>query len=128
MPIKVLLVDDNDVVRRVIRGLLEQHPEIELVGEATGLAQTIQMTNDLKPHVIVLDLHLKDETTFTPADFKSHLNSCAPRIVAISLWNDEETRELAESFGAVTLLDKMELSAELIPIITESVGPASLDV
>ncbi len=128
MPIKVLLVDDNDVVRRVIRGLLEQHPEIELVGEATGFAQTIQMTNDLKPHVIVLDLHLKDETTFTPADFKSHLNGCAPRIVAISLWNDEETRELAESFGAVTLLDKMELSAELIPIITESVGPASLDV
>lgn len=66
MPIKVLLVDDNDVVRRVIRGLLEQHPEIELVGEATGFAQTIQMTNDLKPHVIVLDLHLKDETRARP--------------------------------------------------------------
>jgi hypothetical protein len=37
--------------------------------------------------------------------------------VAISIFNDEQTKQLAESFGAVTLLDKMELSDILIPTI-----------
>jgi|HubBroStandDraft_2_1064218.scaffolds.fasta_scaffold4645525_1 DNA-binding NarL/FixJ family response regulator len=37
MPIKVLLADDSDVARRAIRGLLEERPDIELVGEAKDL-------------------------------------------------------------------------------------------
>lgn len=117
MPIKVLLADDNEVVRRAIRGLLGGYPEIELVGEATDFAQTIQMTKDLEPQVVVMDLHMKDDELFTSMDVRSHLIACASQIVAISFSNDEESRELAESFGAVTLLDKMNLSEELIPTI-----------
>jgi two-component system chemotaxis response regulator CheB len=114
MPIKVLLADDSDVVRRAIRGLLEQYPKIELVGEAVSFAQTIQMTNDLKPQVILMDLHMKDQVTFTVEDIKTQMNG---RIVAISLANDGETKALAESFGALILLDKTKLADELIPTI-----------
>jgi DNA-binding NarL/FixJ family response regulator len=46
--IKVLLADDNEVVRGAIRRLLGQEAGIELVGEATTFGQTIQMANDLK--------------------------------------------------------------------------------
>jgi chemotaxis response regulator CheB len=87
MPIKVLLADDSDVVRRAIRGLLEERPDIELVGEPRDFGQTIQMVNDLKPQIILLDLHMKDEAAFTPVDVKSRLNDGA-RIVAMSLTND----------------------------------------
>jgi two-component system chemotaxis response regulator CheB len=58
MPIKVLVADDSDIVRRAIRQLFQEHPEIELVGEATGFEETIQMTNDLRPHVIVMDVYM----------------------------------------------------------------------
>jgi chemotaxis response regulator CheB len=51
MPIKVLLADDSNIVRRAIRRVLAVRPEIQLIGEATDFAQTIQMTNDLKPEV-----------------------------------------------------------------------------
>jgi DNA-binding NarL/FixJ family response regulator len=115
MPIKVLVADDSDIVRRSIRQLLIEHPEIELVGEGTDFSQTITMANDLKPQVVVMDLHMGDGDRLT--DVMPHLNACTWRIVAVSIWNDEKTRELAESFGAVTLLDKMELSDTLIPTI-----------
>ena len=55
MPIKVLLADDSEIVRRGIRALLRSQPEIELVGEAADFCQTIRMMNELKPQVIVLD-------------------------------------------------------------------------
>ena len=44
------------------------------MGEASDFGQTIQMVNDLKPQIILLDLHMKDEATFTPVDVKSRLN------------------------------------------------------
>ncbi len=113
MPIRVLLADDSVVVRRAIRGLLQQHPEIELVGEATSFEETIQMTNDLKPQVVVMDVYMNRDN----GDTVSKLNACTSRIVAISISNDEETKKLAGSFGAATLLDKMDLSDNLIPTI-----------
>jgi DNA-binding NarL/FixJ family response regulator len=124
MPIKVLLADDSDVIRRAIRRLLQEQSEIEVVGEATGLAQAIRMTNDLKPQVIIMDVHMRDEYTLKPMKVRSCLDGCSSRIVAISLWNDEETRELTKSIGAVALLDKAELHASLIPAIKNALRPA----
>jgi two-component system response regulator NreC len=116
MPIKVLLADDSDVVRRAIRRLLEGHPDIELVGEASDFSETAQMTTELRPHVIVVDLNMKNDA-MTISDVKPQLNGCDARVVAISFANDEIAQTLANNFGAVTLLDKMELVNELIPTI-----------
>jgi chemotaxis response regulator CheB len=122
MPIKVLLADDSEIVRRAIRSLLETQSEVELVGEATDFAQTIQMTNDLKPQVIVMDLHMPNEAKVTPLDFKSQVNA-ASRLLAISFWNNEDAKVLAESFGALTVLDKAQLGSKLIPSIMQLVLP-----
>jgi DNA-binding NarL/FixJ family response regulator len=124
MPIKVLLADDSDVVRRAIRQLLEEDPDIELVGEAEDFAQMVEMTKDLKPQIILLDLHMKDEVKATPVDIKSRLNDGA-QIVAMSFSNDKEARVLAESFGAVAVLDKTELVDELIPTIERYSSPSA---
>jgi two-component system, NarL family, nitrate/nitrite response regulator NarL len=126
-PIKVLVADDSDIVRRAIRQLLQQHPEIELVGEAANFSETIRMAADLKPQVVVMDLHM-DDGKFTPVEVMSHLNAFTSRIVAISIWNDEKAKELAESLGAVAFLDKMDLSDNLIPTIQKfAVPPANLN-
>jgi DNA-binding NarL/FixJ family response regulator len=91
MPIKVLLADDSDIVRRAIRCVLDTQPEIELVGEATDFSQTIQMANDLRPDVIVMDLHMPDENSVDPLKLKSLVNY-GSRTLAITMWNDEDSK------------------------------------
>jgi chemotaxis response regulator CheB len=49
-------------MRRAIRRLLEEQAKITLVGEASGLARTIEMIEELKPQVIVLDLHMEGDS------------------------------------------------------------------
>jgi DNA-binding NarL/FixJ family response regulator len=114
--IPILVADDAEVVRRGIRQLVSAQTQIVIVGEAVDFAQAIQMASDLEPLVIVLDLHMPDETEIVPQGFKSRLNQDS-QLIAISLSNDEETKALAQSFGAGVLLDKMNLASTLIPTI-----------
>ena len=115
MKIGVLLADDSEIMRKVIADLLKSDPEIEVVAESVGFAQTVQLASKLHPEVIVLDVHMRDERTVTRAQLKSCLSGS--RLLAMSIWNDDETRYLAETIGAVKLLDKTKLATELIPAI-----------
>jgi two-component system response regulator NreC len=117
MPIAVLMANDKDVVLSSIRLLLNQDPEIRIVGEAASFRQTLQSATDLKPQIVVMDIHMPDESCMSPQEIKSQLESLGSRLIAMSFWNDENTQALAESLGAVVLLDKMKLVTELIPSI-----------
>ena len=117
MPITVLLTDDKDVVRSSIRLLLDSDPDIHTVGEAFNFREAIQRATDLRPQIVVMDLHMPDASSVNPQEIKSLLNRLGSRLIAISFWKDEGTQALAESLGAVTLLDKMRLTTDLIPAI-----------
>ncbi len=116
MQIKVLLADDSDVMRTAMRKALEEEPRIEVVGEASTFAQTMQMIGDFKPDVLLLDLHLPEKRDFTPAFVNSQLIS-VDHVVAVSFSNDDEAKSLAQSYGAAVLLDKMKLYSEMIQTI-----------
>ena len=125
MSIKVLLADDSEVMRRAIVKLLNEEPITELVGEAKGFAETIQLANALKPDVLLMDLHMSDESEYSPESVRVQLSTHAGCIVAISVWNDEKAKALAERFGARVLLDKANLYAELISAIKQNSPPNS---
>ena len=117
MGITVLLADDTVVMRRAIRTLLGHEPRIELVGEAKDFAETVSLTRKFKPQVVILDLHMPDTAHLTPMTVSEGLRAYAARVLAISVWNDEDTLTLAQSYGATELLDKMRLGQELIPAV-----------
>src|SRR5271170_4148367 len=72
VPVTVLLADDSDVTRGAIRRfLLTNNKDIKLVGEAVNFAQTIQMSNALRPHVIVMDLRMPDDCENMPETVKA---------------------------------------------------------
>ncbi len=91
MPIKVLLADDTAMMRKAIRRVLESEPEIEIVGEAADFAQVIKMMADLKPQLVLMDLHMPDTSRFTPSDVKASFASGESQLLAISIWNDEDS-------------------------------------
>jgi DNA-binding NarL/FixJ family response regulator len=114
---KVLIADDSPVMRKAIRNALKEESFIKIVGEASSFGEMMQMLSDLKPDVLLLDLHLPEERQVSPELLKSQLGSV--RTVAISFSNDDESKALAESYGASTLLDKMNLYTEMIPVIRD---------
>jgi len=113
--ISLLLADDSEIMRNAIVRILQDDPQVQLLAEASSFTQTMELTSRLHPQVLVMDLYMKDENDVTPAQVKLSLRGSV--LLAISLRNDDETQAIAESFGAVTLLDKVNLASELIPAI-----------
>ena len=118
MAIKVLIADDTDLMRRAMRKVIETESRIQIVGEASNFGQTMQAIADFKPEVLILDLHLPEKRDFTPALVKSQL-VLVEHVLAVSFSNDAEARDLAESYGAKVLLDKMRLFDQLVPAILD---------
>jgi len=58
--ISVLLVDDHSLVRRGFRRMLEDDPDIRVVGEASDGKEAIELTRSLKPRVVVMDCALPE--------------------------------------------------------------------
>jgi two-component system response regulator DevR len=58
--IRVLIVDDHELVRAGLRTLLRTDPQIEVLGEAAVGAQAITMAREQQPDVVLLDAHLPD--------------------------------------------------------------------
>ncbi len=57
-PVKLLVVDDSWVLRRVLRGTLSQREEIQIVGEATNGVEALDLVLKLQPDVILLDVEM----------------------------------------------------------------------
>ena len=54
--IRILIVDDSDTIRMILKELLNADPEIEVVGEAADGRAAIDMTHRLKPDLITMDV------------------------------------------------------------------------
>lgn len=57
-PMRVLLVDDHTLFRKGLVGLLERDKEFQVVGEAENGAEAINKTKQLKPDLVVMDIHM----------------------------------------------------------------------
>ncbi len=60
--VRLLLVDDHAIVRLGLRTLLGAEPDLEVVGEAATAAQAIDLAERLRPHIILMDVRLPDQS------------------------------------------------------------------
>lgn len=63
-PVRVLLVDDSELVRAGLRALLSGDARLDLVGEAGSVATAIEASGRLNPDVVLLDIRLPDGNGF----------------------------------------------------------------
>jgi DNA-binding NarL/FixJ family response regulator len=118
-PIRLLIADDSATIRRAICVLLQAQTDIAVCAEAGNYAELLKIFNASTTDVVLMDVRMPGDNLFTPATIKDHLHGSY--LLAMSVWNDEETASLAESYGAVKLLDKGHLAATLMPAIEECV-------
>jgi two-component system LytT family response regulator len=61
---RALIIDDERLARKELMKLLEDHPSIEVVGEAMNADEAVNMVNELNPDLLFLDIQMPDKTGF----------------------------------------------------------------
>jgi two-component system response regulator DevR len=126
-PIRVMLVDDHEVVRLGLRALFGQTKHIEVVGEAGSVAEAVLEAARVDPDVVLMDLRLPDGTGL---DACRDMLSADPtvRVLFLTSYSDEEavlSTILAGAAGYV--LKEIRQEALIHAIETVSSGQSILD-
>jgi two-component system LytT family response regulator len=81
---KALIIDDERLARVELRGLLEAHPDIEVVGEAANVTEALKLIPKLKPALLFLDIEMPGRTGF---DLLAALAPPHPRCVFVTAYD-----------------------------------------
>lgn len=112
--IRVILADDNELIRAGVRQLLARAPEFEVVGEARNGREAIDLSLSLKPDLILMDLRMPecDGASATRRILDGHPRA---KIVVVTSDDSGHGEKLARSAGAVATVTKDECVTALIP-------------
>ncbi|AVH64618.1 DNA-binding response regulator [Nostoc sp. 'Peltigera membranacea cyanobiont' 213] len=110
--IKVLLVDDQGLIRQGLRALLELEPDLEIVGEAENGEQAINLVAEFQPDVVLLDIRMPimDGVAATKEIQKRFAKT---KILVLTTFDDDEYVSAALQNGAMGYLLKDTPSEEL---------------
>ena len=120
MTIRVLLVDDDPLVRAGLRLMLRSAPDIDVVGEAGDGAAAITAAAELAPDVVLMDIRMPgtDGVTATAAIMAANTQAtAAPRVVALTTFDADELVRRAITAGAVGYLVKDTPPGEIISAV-----------
>lgn len=116
-PIRVMLVDDHEVVRRGIVTTIDASGNLQVAGEASSVAEANRRLPAIRPDVLVVDLQLPDGTGIDVMKHARSLDAEQTMLVLTSFDDDAAVRE-SRSAGASGLLLKSARSREIIEAIT----------
>jgi serine phosphatase RsbU (regulator of sigma subunit)/DNA-binding NarL/FixJ family response regulator len=118
-PIRVVIVDDHDMVRRGLATFLKAQPDLELVGEAGGGEEAVRLCSQLHPDVVLMDLVMPgmDGAAATRA-IREHCPEI--QVIALTSFKERELVERALQAGAIGYLLKNISSDELANAIREA--------
>jgi two-component system, NarL family, response regulator NreC len=111
--IRVLLADDHSLVRQGFRRILEDEFDIEVVGEASGGAEAIELDKQLNPDVVVLDMAMP-EINGLHAAIEILRKEPRRRILMLSMHADEQYMRNALDAGVSGYILKSALETDLI--------------
>jgi len=117
-PIRVLLVDDHSLVRKGFRRLLDDEPEIEVVGEAATGAAAIEAVLQLNPQVVVMDLSMP-ELDGIQATGQILRHRPDTKVLILSMYSEDNYIRNAFAAGALGYLLKNALEVDLPYAIKE---------
>ena len=119
--LRILVVDDSEIVRRSICLILQSQPDIEIVCEASDGADAVRKVREHRPHVVLLDITMPVMNGFEAArrikhEFPSIL------IVFVSQFDSGPFAREAIATGASGYVVKSNASTELIPALRQVVS------
>ncbi len=115
-PARILIIDDHPVVRKGIRSLLSNYPQLEVVAEAGTRKDAIAAFGEHSPDVVLLDIRLGDEAGLEVLDQLLDMDPDA-RVLMLSSFDDEEYVTRSLRAGALGYILKGDSDAVLATAI-----------
>ncbi|MFN2613272.1 MAG: response regulator transcription factor, partial [Actinomycetota bacterium] len=95
--IRVLVVDDHQMFRRGVAMVLEQQPDLELVGEAGDVVEAVQIATDKLPDVVLMDVKMPRGSGI---EATAQIKELVPSAKILMLTISEEEADLYDSLKA----------------------------
>jgi DNA-binding NarL/FixJ family response regulator len=117
--VRLLVADDNEIVRMGMRSLLRDRADWQICGEATNGREAIGKVWDLSPDLVILDLSMPVMNGFQAA---VEIRRIAPSI-KIVLFSIHEVPASATAVGADAFVSKTMTGQELVATLERVIGP-----
>ncbi|MDH5639685.1 MAG: response regulator transcription factor [Nitrospira sp.] len=126
-PIRIVLVDDHEMVREGLRTFLGREDDIIIVGEAGTSTEALELVEHLQPHLVLLDLQLPDASGIGMCR-KLQATASLLRILVLTSYSDDATVIAALQGGAHGyVLKDVRMEDLLCAIRTVAAGRGYLD-
>ncbi|MET9551993.1 response regulator transcription factor [Streptomyces sp. NPDC006645] len=123
-PVRVVLADDQPLIRSGLRVLIADHPDLDVVGEAGTGAQAVRLVRELRPDVVVMDIRMPGMDGIEATGLITAVPGSA-RVVVLTTFDDDEYVYAALRAGASGFLIKdMSLEGILSAIRVVAAGEA----
>ena len=117
MPIRILIVDDHEVLREGVRSILKRaRPKWEICGEASSGQEAIEATKRLRPDIVLLDITMPEMSGLEAASRITALNLKIP-ILIFTMHESGELANDARRVGALGYVSKSDSSRQLVVAI-----------
>jgi two-component system response regulator NreC len=115
-PIKLMLVDDHDVIRTGLRSFLETQPGFQVIAEANNGRQALEKAREIQPDIVLMDITMPDmDGMEATLQLKKLYPDC--QILVLTVHADKQYFMKMLSVGASGYLTKQAAADELVAAI-----------
>ena len=114
--LRILLVDDHDLVRQGLRSILDTRPGWAVCGEGTTGNEAVALAQQLRPNVVVMDIHMPGMDGLQATQEILAINP-QTEILILTLDETEEVVRAATAAGARGIVMKSDAARELIAAV-----------
>ncbi|MFD9907101.1 response regulator [Streptomyces sp. NPDC059063] len=111
-PLRIVLADDERMVRTALRVILTAEPDLEVVGEAADGAEAVSVVRELKPDVVLMDVRMPEIDGIRATEQILRTMDAPPRIVVVTTFeNDAYVYEALRAGASGFLLKRADADA-----------------
>lgn len=121
--LRVVVVDDDEVMRAALRLVLDQQPDLEWVGEAGSAAEALALCIETTPDLALVDVRMPGGGVTATLCIRTHVSET--QVVAMSANASHRVRQQLADAGAAAFVAKGTPLHELLDVLRRAAAPTT---